>query len=254
MLPVEHLSYSSLSAYNACARAWKYHYIDKVPVLTSANLVFGSTFHRVVEAYLSTRATGGELDLLGYWRHSWEEAQKEKIIWGKDTPDSMNETGLRMLETFEIINALDGIKLAMNRDNNYRVEERISLTAPGVPVPITGYIDFVAADGVPCDIKTAARSWEEGKADQELQPTFYLAAMNQAGENVDRFRYYIFTKAKAPKVQVIETRRTVNDMFWLIQALSETCAAIEAGAFPPTGVGSWKCTPEYCEYWEFCKK
>ena len=253
MLP-DHLSYSSLAAYNACARGWKYRYVEKVKTPTAPALAFGSAFHDTVETYLTARATGVECNPVITWHHRWQEQQEKNISWGSDNANDLAGVGERMFLSPDVTDALDSIKLAINRDNNYRVEERISLTAPGVPVPITGYMDFVAADGVPCDIKTAARSWEASKADSELQPTFYLAALNQAGESIDRFRYYIFTKAKAPKVQVIETRRTVNDMFWLIQALAETCAAIEAGAFPPTGVGSWKCCPEYCDYWAVCRK
>lgn len=49
MLNIDHLSYSSISSFLTCGKAWKYRYIDKVQAPTSLSLVIGSAVHDVVE-------------------------------------------------------------------------------------------------------------------------------------------------------------------------------------------------------------
>jgi hypothetical protein len=266
---VDHMSYSALTCYNACARSYRYRYVDMVQTPVSSNLVFGSAFHDAVETLLLLVANAEEFDPLECWQVSWQKQleRNANITYVDTTPAELQTQGTNMLTMpIEVTGGkpakfgnmtafLKTLELATDPDTDrLRVEERVTLTLPNVPVPIIGYVDLVTSDGVPCDIKTAARSWAPDKADNELQPTFYLAALNQQGHQVDRFRYYVFTKTKTPKVQVIETRRTASDMFWLIEALGETYRAIEAGIFPPTGAGSWKCCPDYCEYFGLCKK
>jgi len=138
-----------------------------------------------------------------------------------------------------------------------QIEKYVTLGIPGVPVPIVGYIDVIEKDGVPVDLKTSARAWGRGKAQDELQPLFYLAALNQSlGFSLNpelKFRHYVFTKAKSPKVQIWETQRTIDELFWLFTLIREVWQGIERGVFPPSGVGSWKCSAKWCEYWHLCR-
>ena len=114
---------------------------------------------------------------------------------------------------------------------------------------------MVGADGVPCDFKTAARAWTQEQADKELQVLFYLAALNQAGYELNpdmKFRHYVFTKTKTPQAQVIESSRKVADLFWLFQIVSEVWRGIESETFPPN-TSTWKCSPKWCEYYQLCR-
>lgn len=272
-MPPEHLSYSALTCFNACARSYRYRYVEHLQRPVSSNLVFGSAFHDTVETAMQIIARGEEPDMVNLWQQTWQREHASRMEHGSiqyvdTTPDELVAQGTHMLTSplevatngkpskcANMTTFLKGLALAVDPDtDSLRLEERVILTAPGVPVPIIGYVDLVTSDGVPCDIKTAGRAWAPDKADMELQPTFYLAALNQQGHQASTFRYYVFTKAKQPKVQIIETRRTASDMFWLIEALSETYKAIQAGAFPPTGAGSWKCCPDFCDYFSICKK
>lgn len=245
---LDHLSYSSISKYQTCPRAWRFHYLDQVETPTSPNLVFGSAFHQAVEDYLITREMN--------WATHWEQqlADSPEIAWGKDTPEGMADLGNRMLTQPEIIGVLDGIE-PLIVDEQLMIEKRIELRVPGVPIPIIGYIDLVEADGVPADFKTSSRSWNASKAREEMQPSFYLAALNQQGfeGNPDlRFRHYVFVKSKTPKVEIWETQRTLGELFWLFGAIRDVYDAIAARAFPPNP-GTWLCNPRYCEYWEICR-
>lgn len=263
---INHLSYSSISAYHLCPSAWKRRYIDKVQTPTATALVFGGAFHDTIEAFIEARALGQDANLPDLWAAKWADklAREREIDWGDDNADDLQALGLRMLGKLAVSGSgpnrtetaaqfLGKIMPRMNGDKP-EIERKVSLSVPGVPVPVIGYIDIVTVDGIPGDFKTAARAWYADKAHSELQPTFYLAALAQMGEPVPdgKFRYYCFTKTKSPKAQILETKRTAAEMLWLFELIRETWQAIKAGVFPPCPV-TWKCSPKYCDYWPQCR-
>jgi len=266
VIDLKHLSHSSINTYHLCPSAWKRHYIDKVQTPTATALVFGSAFHAAVEEAIKIMADGKDVDMPMLWATKWDQkvAQEGAIDWGDDTPASLHELGTRMLGKLAISGgganrtetAAEFLSKIVPLMNNGKpvIERKVSLSVPGVPIPVIGYIDIITADGVPCDFKTASRAWYASKADEELQPTFYLAALAQMGQPVDggKFRYYIFTKAKSPKAQILETSRSAGQMLWLFELIRQTWQAIEAGVFPSNPT-TWKCNPKYCDYWNMCR-
>lgn len=264
MPDLDHLSYSSISSYLMCPRAWQYHYIDKVKTPRSAALVFGSVFHDVIEDHVrqstihAARAETG-LSLTEKWQTWWDVATAEgnEIDWGKDTAESLADQGVRILGDPAIAAQIDAIEPLINSDGQPMIEQKVTLQVPGIPIPIIGYIDLITNDGVPCDFKTSSRSWTQEQAEGETQPLFYLAAMNQAGmvpagAQSLTFRHLVFTKTKTPKLEVFETQRRVSDLFWLFGLIEQVWRGIEAEVFPPNP-GTWKCSPCFCEHWTLCR-
>ena len=137
------------------------------------------------------------------WDSNWRaKVETEKNVdWGAESPDEHHADGRRILTHKDVLALVDGIRPKVD-DTGLFMERKIALNVPGVPVPIIGYIDIMTADGVPGDFKTASMAWTDQKAKGELQPVFYLAALNQLGITVPRlaFRHYVITKAKTPTV------------------------------------------------------
>lgn len=253
---IEHLSYSSINTYLLCPRFWRFRYLNKIEMPTSAALIFGSAFHNTIEDYVRTRSDPNDCagELTAFWQRHWTAQLEQPIDWGTDTPEEMCNLGVRMFSDPDTIALVDSLKPLVIEEQP-RIELRIEATVPSVPVPIIGYVDMIEHDGIPCDFKTSARSWNQDKANSEMQPTFYLAALNQAGYDHNpelRFRHYIFVKTKKPKVQIWESHRTVADLFWLFGLVRDVWHGIEVGVFPPNP-GTWKCSPKYCEYWGICR-
>ena len=267
MIELDHLSYSSISTWQMCGASWKFRYIDKPAGLTSTALVFGSAFHNAVENFLARQVEGSEkVSLLDCWHEAWknestrmdpetdERKPREDVNWDLETPESLCNEGVRILGHPDIQQGILSIKPLIRADFSPAIETKIELKVPGVPIPIIGYIDIIAADCVPGDFKTSSRSWSADKAEDEIQTLFYLAALNQAGFEVKdwRFRHYIFVKTKTPQFQVFEHRHNPTQLMWLFKMIGEVWRAIEAGVYPPNP-GSWKCSPKYCEYWALCR-
>jgi len=258
-MPVRHLSYSSINTYMLCARSWEFRYIEKPEVPVAVALPFGSAIHKAVQTYITTKTLHPDevQPLHELWSTCWQDAlaeRKQEVDWDKPKSYYAN-LGLTMLKASSIVTAIDAIQpLAWHTEEDFS-EHRIEFTVPGVPVPIIGYIDMLAIDGIPIDFKTAGRKWAAGKEHTEQQPNYYLAALNQMGfEDIsnNKFRYYILTKTKSPICQVLETSRSWQQLLWTFQAIRQAWDAISAGHFPPN-TSSWKCSEKFCSYWGLCR-
>jgi hypothetical protein len=214
---------------------------------------------------------GGDGPLVEKWQFHWggqlERNAENGIAWGKDSEESMDALGVKMFSDPDTIALVDSLQPLVVEDQ-VQIERRVELTVPGVPIPVIGYIDLIEQDGVPADFKTSARSWSQKQADSEMQPCFYLAALNQSGwegiyplhwdkekgkwNGTFTFRHYVFVKTKTPKVQIWESTRTVGDLFWLFGLITDVWKGIKAKVFPPNP-GTWKCSPKYCEHWGICR-
>jgi len=244
MTELDHLSYSSISTFLACPESWRRKYIAKEPTVSSPALIFGSAIHNTVEQYVQV---GG--DLLSIWGEKWG-AQLEKdgasVLWGMETPDESYNKGVKVLSDKDIAVALKEIKPR-------QVERKVELRVPGVEIPIIGYIDIITEDGVVCDLKTSAKSWTSARAKDELQPIFYLMSLNQAGEKVNwKFRHYVLTTLKSPRLDVFDTERSPAEAFFLINIIQQVWLAIQSEIFIPNP-GSWKCSPSYCDFFASCR-
>jgi len=274
----DHLSYSSINTYHLCPRSWRMRYVDKVQTPSASALVFGGAFHDTLEAAISVLAQGKVSAsetawLLQLWSEKWQaKLSQEQVAWNEEMPEELAALGARMLggkldvsgagpnrtESMpQFLSKIVPMMVDMNPDfagMEPAIERKIELRVPGVSVPVIGYIDIICADGVPGDFKTSAKAWYADKAHDELQPTFYLAALAQAGMPVPdgKFRYYVFTKTKQPKAQIIETKRTPSQLLWLFEVIAETWQAIQANAFPPNPC-TWKCSPQFCEFFSLCR-
>lgn len=248
---LDHLSYSSIIFYLMCGAGWKFHYLDKVPVPTSPERVFGGAIHNTVEQFIGNDHQG---DITAHWAEHWAAAIKDQQVdWGMDTPEFHQNEGSRILGHADIQRGILSIKAGKD-DQGPIIERRVELAVPGVPIPIVGYIDIITADGVPGDFKTSSKSWSGDKAESELQPLFYLAALNQAGHTVKdwRFRHFVMVKTKTPQFQVLEHTHNPGQLMFLFKLIREVWQAISAGVYPPNP-GGWKCSPTYCEYWSMCR-
>jgi hypothetical protein len=247
---LDHLSYSSISMYLSCPESWRRKYIAQEKTFGTPELQLGSAVHNCIEDMLSTgNFTPGVL-----WPTAWERAlAKGQIFWGADRPEEFFNEGLRLVTARSILSELE--KIVIGRDEaGPKIERKIELHVPGVPIPVVGYIDIQTADGVPGDFKTSSKSWTADRAANEMQSLFYLAGLNQAGKTVAswNFRHYIMVKNKEPKWQMFEHKHTPGQLMFLFQMIQRVWRGIEQEVFVlnPT---SWKCNPQYCDFWANCR-
>ena len=242
---IDHLSFSSISKYLKCHRQWKHKYIDGWEEKTGDALLFGSAWHKMI-------------------RISMEESSNDFLLWDEfsekyELSMDLNITGNRMIADSHIKNTIKSLKPMPES-----IEKKIELHIPGVEVPIIGYIDMIEDETmIPVDFKTSKSKWSVpteknnfvGKADVQLQATFYIAALEQAGmiELPHTFRYIVFTKTSKPTVQILDTVRTAADIFELHEMVNDVWSAIKLEAFGKCDPGMWWCSQKWCSFYDRCK-
>nr|DAN48707.1 MAG TPA: PD-(D/E)XK nuclease superfamily protein [Bacteriophage sp.] len=263
MSEIAHLSYSSISSYLTCSRAWKHHYIDKLPEPTTPALIFGSAIHDTVEKLISANTVGNEatsnpLGMAGGGEMFRElyQARLEKetdIDWQGTTIEDQLRLGERILTTPEVFENLSRLRAKVDAEGKPMIERKVELSVPGVGVPVIGYIDIILADGTPADFKTASRAWSQSQAENSMQSLFYLAALNQAGEEINwKFRHLVVTKTLTPKFQELKHAHEPRELFFLFDLIRSVWAGISAGVFVPNP-DCWKCSPKYCPHFMSCR-
>lgn len=254
-LPIDHLSYSSISAYRTCGKAWKYRYLDKIPTPSSPVLVIGSVVHDTVEEIIRCNSLGiEEPDAAEFAAQALTE-RLERENMNNNTPEleTAKNEALRVVTAPSILSEIRNIKAKVDNAGPM-IERKVTLEVPEVDVPIVGYIDIILSDGTPADFKTSSKSWTQQKAESELQPVFYLAAMGQCGIPVSwNFRHLVMVKTLKPKFQILEHRHEPAELFRLFRDIQNVWESMTTGIFLPAAPGSWKCNPRYCEYWAICQ-
>lgn len=254
-LPIEHLSYSSISLFLTCGKAWKYRYLDKVQAPTSPSLIIGSCVHDTVEKIVGDRSLGIEVTDTAELAHRITADRLEKEDGINNTPEAENIRNevLRIVEAPLIKSGINLLRAKVD-DDGPMIERKVTLEVPEVDVPIIGYIDIILDDGTPADFKTATRSWTLEKAQSELQPVFYLGAMGQMGIPINwRFQHLVMVKNKTPKFQTFEHEHQPIEVFRLCANIQKVWKSMNDGTFLPAAPGSWRCNPKVCEFWTICQ-
>lgn len=254
---LSYLSYSSINLYLTCSEAWRRRYVlgEKEP--PTGALLLGSTVHDTLEGWIAARAQGESQagTLADAFSRNWalRVEREPNCEWGADTPEQICEEGLRLVSDSSV-QALVNRLTPLRDDSGPWIEREVFLSVPGVPVPVKGYIDLVTSDGVPGDFKTSRMAWSADKAQEQLQPLFYLAALNQLGRTVPglRFRHWVIVKGKTVRVQELEHQHTWDEILWLFGLIQGVWRAISAEAFVPNP-NAWFCAPGRCRAWSTCR-
>ena len=169
---IAHLSYSSISSYLTCGRAWKYHYIDKLPEPTTPALLFGSAFHNTIEEIVKAKTIGDSHQDAkeAFKKHFSAEVESAKEVDWQDTSfaDQLKLAD-RILKDDDIITTIHSLRAKVDKDNIPMIERKVVLSVPGVDVPILGFIDIILDDGTPSDFKTASKMWSQAQAEKQMQ-------------------------------------------------------------------------------------
>ena len=255
MLNIDHLSYSSVSSFLTCGKAWKYRYIDKVQADPSPNLIIGSCVHDTVEKVIGDHSLGIDCEDITVIAHQIIANRLEKEDGINNTPEAENIRNevLRIVSAPLILSGVSMIRAKVD-DAGAMIERKVTLEVPEVDVPIIGFIDIVLEDGTPADFKTSARSWTADRAQTETQPVFYLSAMGQMGFPVNwHFKHIVFVKNKTPKFQTFDSERKPAEIGRLFTQIQDVWKSMNAETFLPAAPGSWKCNPKMCDFWQICQ-
>lgn len=253
VLPVEHLSASSISTYLKCPLRWKRKYVDREYEPSSGPLIMGSAIHAAEAASDWAQIETGERMESGLVQEAfsdeWEErVEREEVDWGWDKPGELKDVGVACVAVYDetIAPTLKPVT----------IEREIRLQLPDVEWGFLSYLDLEEEDGAIVDRKVRGSKMNKQMADSELAATGYMLGRRAEENPAPEFRYHTMVKTKTPYAEIVLTNRTDKQLDAFVDRIYQVAAEINwrlendiwAGAVP----GSWWCSERFCGYFHSC--
>ena len=233
----QHLSFSSISTYQACPLRWYFRYVEKLPEGTrSASLAFGSAIHGALQRHYDGLLIDGvpptSADLLDAYRHAWaEEAGAVRFSKGDDA-DAMERLAARMLDAFR------SSELASPAGTILAVEEELVGDIGADCPPLLARLDLAVENDdavVVTDFKTAKSRWSFQQAeDSATQLLLYGELARPLGDGKPiQLQFGVLTKTKEPSVDVHPVEADASRVDRMRRIVERVWKAIEAENFYP---------------------
>jgi len=241
MLPFDTWSYSRLSTYQRCPAQFFYRYLEQCPPEeTAAALLLGSAVHDAVTLHHVRRSQGKVMNQDDA-RQSLRQ-QLGQMLAHPEAPVTFPEAHPDAEATVQMAERLLQTYLAQPISAPLLAVEQ-SLEAPLAhptgarsPLALVGVVDRIeqGADQhlVAVELKTAAKAWSEQDVQHNDQITTYAYLLRACGHERVSFRVEVLTKTKTPRLQLVETTRSPEQIDRLVTKFLALERAIQAGAFP----------------------
>jgi len=200
----KHLSISSLTKYEECPRCFWLQYIAGFKDKPSPAMALGSEVHFAIAEYHCNREP----------RH--------KI--GKDA--------CKLFETYT-----EAVRPSQIGEVEFRFKVPFENLATGerLPFKLKGFVDGIdRKTGWLFEHKTSKSIWKMEDVDTNIQATAYAYGYFMTyGELPKGIRFQILRKLVKPKIQFLETYRTMEDLVWFWNWARNLADGMEQGEFDP---------------------
>ena len=252
----DHVSYSSITTFQACPLRWMFRYVMGLPERTiSSSLVLGSCLHVCVQYHFEQLLMGRpstDLDtLLQVFQDAWEGYDDQVIRYGAgETRDEIGGLADRLLREF--------LRSEFSRPKGdiVGIEEEVrGEIVPGVP-ELLGRVDLIVDTGdslVVSDFKTARASWNVLKV-EDLAPQLLLyseVVKPMADGKPIKLEFAVLTKTKVPELTIYDVPLDPQQVERTKKVVEQVWQAIQSGFYYPNP-GPMTCGS--CPFREPCRR
>lgn len=253
ILPVKHLSVSSLKLFIECPEKWRRRYIEGEYEPPNGKMILGSAAGAAEAQHYGTVIETGEgftsEQVLDEFSSEWDDrVEREEVDWQGESPGALKDSGAAALDQYHT--------RIVPRIVPVSVEREFSVSWEGLDWDLRGFMDLEEDDGGVSDLKMRGQKLKPEMAHSDLQASTYLYARQAEGNPSPEFRFHTMVRTRQPYAEVVPTTRSglqltffadrvfkiASEMLW--RAENE----VWAGAVP----GSWQCSPKFCGYWNSC--
>lgn len=258
VLPVTHLSVSSMNLLRRCPQQWKRRYMDREYEPPSGAMIVGSASGAAEATNFQLKIASGEdlpaADVLDAYADEWRErTERDDIQWGEADPEQLRQSGQNALETYHAAVAPSVRPVT--------VERQFTLRFTGADWGFTGYMDVEDEDGSIIDLKSKAKRMSQADADGDPQPSSYLLARREEaaggfGTPATGFQFHTMIRTKTPQAIVVPTERTDRQLDAYLSRIHMAAAEIawraEQDAWDGAPSMAWWCSAKFCGYHSTC--
>lgn len=222
-----HLSVSAVQTYVACPATWKVRYVDRLVMPSNPPMTFGKAFHAALEA--EHRGENSERAMVA----AWNIGDADLAASGQALhPDKVH--ALRLLEEYK----QRGLGGKLGRPEQKFV---LRLLAPGVPVPVLGYIDLPVPERRRFrEFKTTSTTtWNDAKIQTQAQLHVYGRAYQELYHHRVVCAEYVIFRTDIVQVDVYEAVPSADGFRAFELEAEATWRGVKAGNFE--GCGKQSC-------------
>lgn len=237
-----HISASSLKTYLTCAWKFKLQYVEGArPEFRPSAMILGKAVHEALAVHHKAIQDGQGVAapvLIEAFDESFSRGLEGyvPVQYGKDTADSLRQTGRSLVDLYRKeakLQNIIGIEQPFGAD---LVDPR---TGEIMDPKLVGVFDLVEEDEegtvTVVELKTSARRWSAGQVNLDLQGSLYAEAVAQVGvvpENGEALiRYEILVKNKTPVLDRQYAVRRPGDREMARTIAVDALKSIEQSAF-----------------------
>jgi CRISPR/Cas system-associated exonuclease Cas4 (RecB family) len=248
---MDHFSITQLQTYLLCPQSYRFAYIERKEwEFYPAEMLFGSIIHSVVANLFHNQGELTEEEMVKMFESSWDKEVEstENIRFRSLSPDELKERGSKLIRLFhgkfrhlepedvELFFEIPLLDLQTGSFGENVVQGRIDLTSGGSLY----------------EIKTSSRRLRQEEVDRSLQLTFYAwAYFYLYGKPARSLKLINLIKTKEPKIQVLETKREMEDFTRLYRLMVGVISAIKKGVFYPNPLYTYGC--DNCPFRSACR-
>ena len=245
-----HLSWSQISQYLLCPRAYRYQRIDRLSAPGSPAAFVGKVAHSALEFNFRQKIDSGNDrktdEVTDFFAEAWETNPELGTIRWTENPAGVHEGGVKALRAY-----MDRLAPQIQPA---KVEERWEISLGDTfPFTLVVVLDLITVDNVILDNKFYSRMKSQADVDQDGQLDVYALAYRVMHKNIEGgLGLAIATRASTSRAEIIKTVRTNEQIRWRIGQIEDVAQAILAEVFPPQ-TETFKHNPKWCEYWGICQ-
>lgn len=255
MLPVEHLSNSSIQTLRRCPEKWRRKYIEREYEPPNGKMVLGKTFGAAEAQSDHTWIESGEPistdDVLDVFSDEWADLDEGEVDWQGEKPLVLRESGEIALRAYHA--GVPSLPAPVEAER----ESRIAVVREdGTEIELLSYLDVEREDGSVEDRKLTGRKLSQARADGDPQATAYLTARRAEGNPASQFVFDTAVRVKKPYAERVPTERTDEQMdHFLLEVLGaadeiEWRTETDQWSYAPPDV--WWCSEKSCGFWDSC--
>ena len=195
-------SFSSLSLFKRCPRAYEFRYIKGIKTPPAGAMILGSATHEGLEQdmryKIAEQVNMRTETVLDIFSDSFDRrSQEDDVDWGKDKSGQLKDSGISAISRYHSCRSMEL--------DPKMVEQKfeLSLSTPSKPtsIKIIGYIDLIETDNSLLDWKTGSKKKSEKDVSYSEQLLMYQLAVPEVSEL--RLETILRYKTKAPDYQVL---------------------------------------------------
>lgn len=239
-------SATRLKSLMLCPRQFRYAYVDLIPAVPTAPLVFGRVVHQALLFIHQQQMTEGGLppvaETLLHFDELWQGALEEENPFfrtGAPSPQQHSQLGHEILRGY----------LRFVEDTKPPLAAELSFEIAVGSDKLRGVIDRVdeAEDGlIIVDFKSGARKLSQQEVERDLQLTIYAFAAQQIyGRPTARVAQFYLRDGT-----YLRSLRGPDDFAWLLADILPYARRVLREAQYPARTGYW-CN--WCDYRELCQ-